>query len=146
MLRIALQAAAHWLVSLGLLFHAYPWAVYSAFDFPTLMTLVTYLLGASLLTVLTYGLFLLTEALLARCRWLPGKLLLAFSTSIGAVVVVCVLFGPGGWDWPGTRLRGIFFSEWNFVAFFIYAGIPACLLTTVAEFFRQRRLARVGPA
>jgi hypothetical protein len=45
--------------------------------------------------------------------------------------LVSALFGPLGVDVPGTRVRGIFFSEWKFTNFILYDGVPLAILSGV---------------
>jgi hypothetical protein len=51
-----LAMAAHYAAALGLLFRSYPWSVYSNFDFPLGMTLVSYLLVGAIGTSVAAGL------------------------------------------------------------------------------------------
>lgn len=67
----------------------------------------------------------------------------AIATSGIIFVLLCcisVLFGPFGVDIPGTRIRGIFFSEFKFVSFIVYDGILLALLGGTL-----RRLVKADP-
>jgi hypothetical protein len=48
--------------------------------------------------------------------------------------VVSGVFGPLGLDVPGTRIRGVFFSEWKFINFILYDAI---FLSFVAGILRR---------
>jgi|GEM_PF-2671688 len=46
---------------------------------------------------------------------------------MGLLVLAMAFGGIGlGLDLPGTRINGIFFSEWKFATFLIYVGAPLC--------------------
>lgn len=51
--------------------------------------------------------------------------------------VLAFVFGPTGFDIPGTRVRGIFFAEWKFVTFFFYVGLPVALTTATTAFLSR---------
>jgi len=119
------------IVCLGLLFIAYPWATYHGnFHFGWRPTLISYLIvaalmgiGAGLTDVLLKKLTLSTAVRGVIC----GAIILSFAA------LVAVLFGPMGLDIPGTRVRGIFFSEWQFINFLGYIGIPTSVIVLLYE-------------
>ena len=41
--------------------------------------------------------------------------------------LIAFLLGPAGFDVPGTRLNGIFFSEWKFLNFIFMVAAPASI-------------------
>src|SRR5262249_2525950 len=51
--------------------------------------------------------------------------------------VISALFGPLGLDIPGTRIRGIFFSEWKFINFVLYNAVLLALLGGVLTRFAR---------
>jgi uncharacterized membrane protein len=62
---------------------------------------------------------------------------------IGGIIflLLCMigaLFGPLGINFPGTRIRGIFFSEWKFINFILYNAIVLALLGGVLRRFAKR--------
>jgi hypothetical protein len=49
------------------------------------------------------------------------------------------LFGPLGLNVPATRIRGIFFAEWNFLSFIVYDGTVLAFLSAMAYLYDARR-------
>jgi len=69
-----------------------------------------------------------------------GNIIAAIAIAGIIFILLCaisVLFGPFGLDVPVTRIRGIFFSEWNFIRFILYDAIFLAflggLLTSLAK-------------
>jgi len=60
-----------------------------------------------------------------------GSLLLNAVMCCAAMFVslslIAFLLGPAGFDVPGTRLNGIFFSEWKFLNFIFMVAAPASI-------------------
>jgi hypothetical protein len=135
---VIIKAAAvvlYFIVALGLLLLVYPWATYAAFDFPKQVTLLSYLLAAGMVTTLTTGASLLAQG------FPSGLARFAASLVFGclALGIVCIGFGPYGLDVPGTRLNGIFFSEWRFVTCFFCIGLPLGVLAAIGNWLLPRR-------
>jgi hypothetical protein len=138
--RNAAAIALHFVLGLGVLSRVYPWKTYSAFDFPEQITILSYLLAAAIVTATTTGASLLPRS----SRFSLGRLAAVLAVSCSALALVCIGFGPYGLNIPGTRLRGIFFSEWMFVNFFFYVGLPLAVAAAagdwvLARFFRKAR-------
>jgi hypothetical protein len=116
-------------VALLLLQIEYPWSTYAAFHFSKWMTLISYLAAACIVAAAAAG-------VTALClRLTRGSLLLrAVMCCVGVFVflaVLSVLLGPGGYDVPGTRLNGIFFSEFEFLNFIFMVAAPASVAAAI---------------
>jgi len=122
---ISLSGVVVFAVALLLLLVEYPWSVYAAFSFSKGETLVSYLLAAFIVAAMG------AMATALCLRTFRGSLLLcAVMCCIGMFVslsLIAFLFGPGGFDVPGTRLNGIFFSEWKFLNFIFIVAAPASI-------------------
>jgi hypothetical protein len=127
--RNAAAIALHFVLSLAVILRVYRWETYSAFDFPKQVTILSYLLAAAIVTVITTGALLLPR----RFRSSLGRLVAVLAVSCSALALVCIGFGPYGLNIPGTRLNGIFFSEWMFVSFFFYVGLPLAVAAAVGD-------------
>ena len=65
---------------------------------------------------------------------------IAMLTALG---VFALILGPFGFDIPGTRARGIFFSEWNFMTYTIEVSAPAAILAGFVTWLMVRRDQRI---
>jgi hypothetical protein len=135
--RLAIEIPAHYTAAVGLLLYLYPWSTYySNFYFTWTVTLLAYLLAAAMITILALGFIVVAEMLL----WKHGRFARLTVGCLTACVLLGILslgFGPGGWDLPGVRLRGIFFAEWQFLTFFFEACFPLCVLAAALEYGRK---------
>jgi hypothetical protein len=52
----------------------------------------------------------------------------------GCLPCYCYHVRPIGFEVPGTRLNGIFFSEWKFTNLFFYVGFPVAVLTAAIKY------------
>ncbi len=119
---------------------AYPWSVYVNFGFPRRVTLLSYLLISFAASVLAMTSFLIF------CHGTPSNRIIKAVRSIGAGATVlgiglifCALFGPVGFDLPGTRVRGIFFAEWKFASFFFFIVVPVSVIVTMMSAICSRK-------
>lgn len=116
---------------LGLLMIFYPWSTYYGnFYFSWRSTLTSYLLIAALVGVVSGAanvLFRNSIMSAAARSIICGIVLLCF------IVLIAIVFGPGGLDIPGTRVRGIFFSEWKFMSFIGYIGVPISIFVVIYQ-------------
>ncbi len=129
--------AAVFVVSLLALELEYPWSTYVAFGFSRGRTLVSYLIVAALVaiaTAATSALFLWVPAASARFRSVVCGIV-----AFGLMSLLGVLFDPVGLEIPGTRVNGIFFSEWKFLNFVFFVAAPAAVATTVICAWVARR-------
>jgi hypothetical protein len=109
---------------------AYPWATYyENFEFGWWPTMASYLLvscGLGAIAGIIAGL-IVKRSFSAGWRGVVGGAAVFAIASLLARV-----FGPLGFNIPGTRVRGIFFSEWRFLGFIGKAafstGVFAALL------------------
>jgi hypothetical protein len=131
------SAIVSFAVALLLLQIEYPWSTYAAFGFSKGMTLASYLLAAfmvaSMATVAT---------VLCLRAFRESPLLSAVMCGVAVFVslsVIAVLLGPTGLDVPGTRLNGIFFSEWKFVNFIFMVAAPASIAAAALCAWLARR-------
>jgi uncharacterized membrane protein YozB (DUF420 family) len=101
----------------------YPWSVYyRGFDFGKWQTMFSYLLVSiafALLSMLVAG-----AVLKDRRRSATRSAILCSVTIFVVAILLSLLFGPGGLNLPGTRVRGIFFAEWRFLSFLPYVAAP----------------------
>jgi hypothetical protein len=122
---VSLSGVVAFAVAQLLLQIEYPWNSYAAFNFSKGITLASYLLAGVIvaaIAAITTGLCL---------RTLKGSLLLNAVMCCAAMFVslllIAFLLGPAGFDVPGTRLKGIFFSEWKFLNFIFMVAAPASI-------------------
>lgn len=125
-----IHAVALFVLSLGILFAAYPWSIYHLnFKFPWQRTLVSYIALAILTTIACSVI-----PWWATTKWItklsvhgdPGAGGIFFSVCCVGLLILTMIFGGIGLalDIPGTRVHGIFFAEWEFITFLIYVGTP----------------------
>jgi hypothetical protein len=131
--------------ALGGLLWQYPWSIeYGMFRFGRAETLLAYVLVAMLMTAVAIGARQLVSTSLPRLRPVAAMVLNG-AIAFVAFVLLALVFGPGGANIPGTRVRGIFFSEWSFVVFLMLSlpfTITATLLLNLQELWRRRTRAR----
>ena len=129
--RAMLIAITLFAACLGLLFIAYPWATYyENFHFDWRPTLISYLIVATLIGIGS-GVtdILLRNSILS----VAVRSVICAGIVFSFVVLVALIFVPMGVEIPGTRIRGIFFSEWQFVNFIRYVGIPLSVIVLLFE-------------
>lgn len=122
-----LRLSALFAIACGLLLLVFPWRVYYGnFDAGLFRTAASYAVTAVLMSC-AGALF----APWAVQRIAGGKrgssliLSVAGTTFLLLLLLTGIFSGPGLFlEFPGTRVRGIFFAEWQFVAFLIYVALP----------------------
>jgi len=104
---------------------AYPVTTYFRyFDFPFLVTLFSYVIVYLLVLAVCAG---VAPSVAAKFSKTPvTRAVLQVVTGVLCFAILSFICGPIGLDLPHIRL-GIFFSEWKFVNFFCYVGLPATL-------------------
>jgi len=129
-MRSILTGTLTFAASLGALFVEYPWSTYyENAEVGWWRTVDSYLLVAALLGIIggtTSGMLSLSAVRTAAVR----AALCGF-TVLALAVVCAFLFGPGGVNVPGTRVRGIFFSEWQFLNFLGYVATPVSAIAAI---------------
>jgi len=134
--------------SLGLLFWAYPWSVYYGnFTFGYGVTLRSYIIMA-----LFIGAVVSVAAFIA-CR-IPriqpsAETLVVGLISLFSLIMISVVLGPFGADLPGTRIAGIFFSEFKFMNFIADVGLPTSIVASAFSWWfasRRRRTSTIKPS
>ena len=111
-------------LSFGLEFWAFPWSTYYGnFNFPFEITFLSYI-AVALVVGLTASVIAFA---LSRFRIMPalGQGVMTGVLMVAALCILALLLGPSGFDIPGTRVRGIFFSEWNFLTFVSEIAFPS---------------------
>lgn len=108
---------------LGLELYSYPWRVfYGNFTYGAEITLFSYLLPSVLAGVVV------TTAVSVFSRFprisASDQSILTGGALLAAFFLLDVLLGPMGVEIYHTRVRGIFFDEWNFINFFVYVALP----------------------
>lgn len=123
---VILSGVVAFVTSLVLLQVEYPWSIYAAYSFGQGVTLVSYGLAALLVAAVA------AIATFLCLRAFKGNLLLSFVMFCAGMFVslslIAFLLGPAGFDVPGTRLNGIFFSEWKFINFIFMVAAPASMV------------------
>lgn len=142
------QAVTHAGVVFGLsliaLFLAYPWSVYHGnFDYPWPRTLSSYLVLAGLVTsacsVLPWWVKDMKMGGPVQRRAVGPTLVFVGACGMGLLFLTMAFGGIGlGLDVPGTRIHGIFFSEWKFATFLFYVGAPLAAAATGLMLALQR--------
>jgi hypothetical protein len=131
------------LLSIGLLQLTYPWRIYFGnFSFGAPITLFSYFIVALLMTLI--------GGMLAP--WIAKK---SVSTDFGRIsvgVIACLFLllvltgifcGPGlCLDIPGTRVQGIFFSEFKFLNFIFCVALPFSFLVGLIRAIENWQLKR----
>ena len=121
----------------------YPWSSYAAFNFGKGITLASYLLAAVIVAAtaaITTGLCLsaFKESLLLNAVMCCAAMFLSLS-------LIAFLLGPAGFDVPGTRLNGIFFSEWKFLNFIFMVAAPASIAAAALCCWLVRKQSKAIP-
>ena len=126
----------HVCVALVLLFWQFPWSVYyQNFNFGFGVTLWSYVTTSLLVGLLSVSVPVMVGVAFHRKAWGFRQPVLCFIIASLVFGVLCVVFGPYGFDVLSLRIRGIFFSEWKFVSFFFAVGLPLALLSGVTGKF-----------
>ena len=121
----SLSSVVAFTAALILLQIEYPWSAYAAFNFSKGITLASYLLAAVIIAAIAAiatGL-----CLCAFKRSLLLSAVLCCTAMFIPLLIIAFLLGPAGFDVPGTRLNGIFFSEWKFLNFIFMVAAPASI-------------------
>ena len=120
----------------GILLAAYPWRIYYGnFHFGLVKTAVSYAFVAVVMSIVgaLFAPWIIHRAL-GSTGGLVAMTLVAASTFLFLLLVTGVFSGPGLFlDVPGTRIQGIFFAEWQFVTFLLYAALPFSIASGVLE-------------
>ena len=132
-------------VALAGLLWQYPWSIqYGMFRFGRAETLLAYILVAMLMTAVVIGARQIVSVSLPRLRPVAA-MVVSGAIAFVAFLILALVFGPGGVNVPGTRVRGIFFSEWSFVLFVTLSlpfTITATLLLSLHHLWSRRTRAR----
>jgi hypothetical protein len=85
-----------------------------------------------------------TLSFLARFPRVPALdvSLLTGGVLLATFFLLDVLLGPMGVEIYHTRVRGIFFDEWNFINFFVYVALPMSALVAGLAWLAVRRSRR----
>ena len=139
--RVVVTVCLCFLVALGLEFWAYPWAIYFGnFTYGFGITLVSYLVTALLVSSVAAA----ATFFLSHYRSMPaiGQALMTATSMLVTLCALALIFGPFGLDVPLTRVRGIFFSEWNFMTFSSEVSAPTAVLAGLIAWAIVRRQRR----
>jgi hypothetical protein len=127
---------------LGLELYSYPWSVYYGnFTYGAKITQLSYMFPSVIA-----GLVVVTAlSIIARFPRVPAldESFLTGGVLLATFLLLDVLLGPMGVEVYHTRVRGIFFAEWNFINFFVYVALPisalvACMVWLAARRSRKR--------
>ena len=116
---------------------AYPVKTYFRYsDFPFLVTLFSYVIVYLLVLAVCAG---VAPSVAAKRSKAPiTRSVLQAVTAVLCFAILSFICGPIGFDLPHIRLRGIFFSEWKFVNFFFYVGLPSALASAATGMISER--------
>ncbi|HLJ76563.1 MAG TPA: hypothetical protein VKT75_04080 [Acidobacteriaceae bacterium] len=134
--------------SLGLLFWAYPWSVYYGnFTFGYSITLRSYLIMALFIgAVVSLAAFI--ACLIPRVEP-SGETLVVGLIVLFSLVLISLMLGPFGADLPGTRIAGIFFSEFKFMNFIADVALPNSIVASALSWWfalLRRRSSIIKPS
>lgn len=122
---VSLSGVVAFAVALLLLQIEYPWSTYAAFNFSKGITLASYLLAAVI--VAATAAIATVFCLRAFKRSLLLSAVMCCAVMFVSLSMIAFLLGPAGFDVSGTRLNGIFFSEWKFLDFIFMVAAPASI-------------------
>jgi len=118
---------------------AYPWSIsYGAFTFSRAKTGTAYAILAMVMPLVVWAVF---RGLCVFGRTRLGNLSLTAATAVASIVsfaIIAWLWGPFGLETPGTRVQGIFFSEWNFLTFVLKVVPPFAVLSALVFVWKNR--------
>jgi hypothetical protein len=140
--RVFLTGSLCFLLAVGLEFWAYPWAIeFGNFTFGFGITLASYLIVAFIVGLIAAA----ATFSLSLYRTMPaiGQALMTGTAMLTALCVFALILGPFGVDIPGTRARGIFFSEWQFMTFTSEVSAPTAILAGFVVWLNVRREHRI---
>jgi hypothetical protein len=116
----------------------YPWSTYyNNFTYGVWTTLSSYLFIAilvGLLATMAAGLWTFPSN-----RSPLGGITLGGTLLFASLLILSVLLGPGGVNVFGTRVRGIFFSEWKFFTFDLGIALPVAISNAAVGWWVARR-------
>jgi hypothetical protein len=115
------------IVCLGLLFIFYPWSTYyQNFNYGAGITFISYLLLASLVGFIVT----VVVGIMSFYTKMPalGQCVMTGVVSLTSLSAGAFLMGPVGIEIFDTRVRGIFFSEWQFLNFICTIALPISIL------------------
>jgi Co/Zn/Cd efflux system component len=124
---VGFSGVVSFVIALLLLQVEYPWSTYAAFGFSKGMTLASYLLAAVM--VASMGVIATSLCLRAFKGSLLMSSMMCFVAMFVSLSAIALLLGPAGFDVPGTRLNGIFFSDWKCFNFMFMVAAPASIVT-----------------
>jgi hypothetical protein len=125
---VGLSGVTAFAVAMLLLQVEYPWSSYAVYNFSKGTTFVSYMLAALIVAAIAA----IATALCLRAfkRSLLVSVLMCCAGIFVSLSLIAFLLGPVGFDVPGTRLNGIFFSEWKFLNFIFMVAAPASIVGT----------------
>jgi hypothetical protein len=143
--RVVLTGSLCLLLAVGLEFWAYPWAIYFGnFTYGFGVTVGSYLIVALIVGIIASA----ATFALSLYRSMPaiGQAVMTGTSMLTTLGVFAFVLGPLGLDIPGTRARGIFFSEWKFMTFTSEVSVPAAILAGFVAWVMVRRELRIASA
>lgn len=124
---------AYLIIVLAALQLSYPINTYiQNFSFNRSTTAVSYLLVTAFMTILAMGIAPATTRLLGVTRRSNRVVTVGIITFV-SLCVMAICFGPFGLNVPHTRVRGIFFSEFEFARFIFEDAVALSVLAAVIE-------------
>jgi hypothetical protein len=130
------------LLAVGLEFWAYPWATYFGnFTYGFVITVSSYVIVGLIVGIIASA----STFFLSLFRSMPpiGQALMTGTSMLVSLCALALILGPFGMEIPGTRARGIFFDEWNFITFTSEVSAPAAVLAGLITWLMVRREQRV---
>jgi hypothetical protein len=142
-MRKAVRLTLLLVIPLSAIVLAYPPTTYFRyFDFPFLVTFSSYLI----VYVCSLGISLLAAPFVARkvTRSKGPTVFLQATVGIVGFAILTIICTATAFDLPQvpTRIHGIFFSEWKFLNFFFYVGVPVALLSALTALLNENTVLR----
>lgn len=101
-------------------------------------TVLSYSVLAFLLTIIAAYLAPWSAHLfskLSKGSWID--VLTTAGISFALFCLLSLFFGPLGLNLPGTRIRGVFFSEWKFTNFIVYDAVVLAFFAGILRRFAE---------
>jgi len=125
-MRFIATALLIFLACFGMLHIVYPWSTsYGVFAFGWWTAMNAYMLVAAIVGIAA-AIFNMLMGRKKQSPLLHGAM--CGLSLMGFAVILAIVFGPLGVNIPGTRVRGIFFSEWEFINFVFCVSIPVAIV------------------
>ena len=109
-----------------------PTTYFRYFDFPFVVTFASYVIVYLMVLAVT----VLAAPMVGRRmrRTAISRVIIEGAIATVSFAALSVVCGMTGFNPPHTRVHGIFFSEWKFMNFFFYVGLPTAIVSAATAF------------